>query len=300
LNILITGSSGFFGNLLIKELSNKNVIFKLSRSQGEYKNHLEKEIPFFNHKFDLVIHAAGKAHFIPRTNLEKKQFYNVNVIGTRNLLHGLEKNRIPSKFVFISTVAVYGLSSGKMIPESSNLNAVDPYGESKLIAENLINEWCKKNNVICTILRLPLLVGLDAPGNFGSMLNGIKKGYYVNIANGKAKKSMVLADDVAKCILKVSEIGGVFNLTDGYHPSFKELSIEIATQLGKSEPLNIPISIAKVMAKIGDYFRVNAPFNSDKLHKIITDLTYDDTKARVTFGWDPTPVLKGFSIKKSN
>jgi nucleoside-diphosphate-sugar epimerase len=128
------------------------------------------------------------------------------------------------------------------------------------------------------------------------MIRGIKSGFYFNISGGITKKSMVLAEDVAKSILKVAEIGGIYNLTDGNHPSFNELSNHIAFALGKRKPMNMPIYLAKFIAKIGDFMGSKAPLNSSKLKKITSDLTFNDNKAREAFGWNPTPVLKGFKI----
>jgi nucleoside-diphosphate-sugar epimerase len=132
------------------------------------------------------------------------------------------------------------------------------------------------------------------------MIKGIRKGYYFNIAGGSAKKSMVLASDVAKFLLKASEIGGVFNLTDGYHPSFFELSENLSQQIGKSRSKNLPFWLAKCIARTGDVFGDKAPLNSVKLHKITSVLTFDDSKAREAFGWHPTPVLEGFDISETN
>jgi nucleoside-diphosphate-sugar epimerase len=191
---------------------------------------------------------------------------------------------------------VYGKYFGIAIDENTPLLAKDPYGLSKIHAEQLILDWCKKHNVICTILRLPLLVGQNPPGNLGAMIKGIQKGYYFNIAGGNAKKSMVLATDVAKSILKVAEIGGIYNLTDGYHPSFKDLSNHISIQLGKKKPKNIPYWLAMIVSKFGDFLGYKVPLNTNNLKKITSDLTFDDRKAKESFGWNPTPVLKGFKI----
>ena len=132
------------------------------------------------------------------------------------------------------------------------------------------------------------------------MFKSLQKGYYFNIAKGKAKKSMVLASDVAKYILKAAKIGGIYNLTDGYHPSFYELSNHISIQLGKKAPKNLPYWFAKVLALVGDLLGKNAPINSVKLNKITSNLTFDDSKARDAFGWNPTPVLLGFNIINLN
>jgi nucleoside-diphosphate-sugar epimerase len=295
MNVLITGTTGFLGKELVNQLS-ANAIFKLNRNIGDYHCDLSKSTPSFQNSFDLVIHNAGKAHSVPRTNVEIENFFKVNVVGTENLLKGLEIS-IPRQIVFISSVSVYGLDQGSNIKESSILLAKDPYGESKILAEKLVQEWCKRYNVVCTILRLPLVVGANPLGNLGSMIRGIEKGYYFNIGGGKARKSMVLAEDVAKFIVKVAAVGGTYNLTDGYHPSFSEFSSLIARQLGKSKVYNLPLWIARIVAFFGDKLGDKFPLNSNKLNKISATLTFDDTKAREAFGWSPTCVLDGFKVK---
>ena len=253
-------------------------------------------VPIFDKSFDLVIHSAGLAHVVHESSLEINPFYEINVQGTLHLLEALERSGIPRHFVFISSVSVYGLESGRAITEEAPLLAIDPYGKSKIQAELIVSDWCKKNNVICTILRLPLLVGLNPPGNLGSMIRAIRSNYYFNVAGGLSQKSMVLADDVAASLLKVSEIGGIYNLTDGFHPSFSEISNHIAIQLSKSRPVNMPMWLATIAATFGDIFGNKAPLNTRKLNKITSDLTFDDTKAREVFGWNPTPVLEGFKV----
>ena len=297
MNILITGSNGFLGTVLLKTLQETNNVFKLNRSNSDYNINLECDQILFNESFDLVIHAAGKAHSVPKTSLDKQVFFDVNLKGTKNLLKGLEESQsLPKAFVLISSVAVYGRIGGVNIPEESPLIAQDPYGLSKILTEQIVLDWCKLNNVVCTILRLPLLAGANPPGNLGEMIKGINKGYYFNIAGGRAQKSMVLASDVAECILKVSEIGGTYNLTDDYHPTFSELSRIISLQLGKKFVPNMPLFFAKFLAKIGDFIGDKFPLNSNKLSKIMSPLTFDDSKARKAFGWNPSPVIGRFKI----
>lgn len=289
---LVTGASGFLGKYIVDELSEKAIISSLSRTSGDYILSLEIQIPDFNESFDLVIHNAGKAHKVPKTFKEDQAFFQVNVQGTQNLLHGIERSGIlPKSFIFISSVAVYGVDKGENINENSPLLANDSYGLSKIQAERLVLEWCKKNNVICTILRLPLLVGENPPGNLFAMINAIKKGYYFNIAGGLARKSMVLAEDVVSILLKASEIGGIYNLTDGFHPSFYDLSNAIGKNFGKSRIFNLSFFLAKSIALVGDVLGAKFPLNSNKLKKINSDLTFDDAKARKVLCWKPNKVL---------
>lgn len=296
MKILISGASGFLGKHFTDYFTNLN--FKFDTIGRSKKNtiiaNFENKITISN-SYNLVIHAAGKAHTIPKTEKEIADFFKINVIGTFNFLEGLTKS-LPKQFVFISSVSVYGLVKGENIDESFPLLAEDPYGKSKIEAEKLVNEWCKEHEVICTILRLPLVVGVNPPGNLGAMIRAIKKGYYFNIAGGNSHKSMVLASDITKFILKAAEVGGIYNLTDGIHPTFNSLSKEISSKLKKSIVLNIPLFAAKILAKLGDLIGDSFPFNSNKLAKITSTLTFNDNKARLAFNWKPTPILEGFKI----
>jgi len=298
MSLLVTGASGFLGTIISQTLVANDVLTLGRGNNSDYQCDLAKRVPSFNRAFDTVIHAAGKAHSVPGTDEERQDFYQVNVIGTKNLLEGLENGpALPKSFVFISSVAVYGLETGSNVNEETQLLAKDPYGDSKIQAEILIHDWSLRNNVICTILRLLLIAGPNPPRNLGAMIKGIKRGYYFNIAGGKAKKSIVLAEDVAKIIPVACKIGGIYNLTDGYHPSFKELGFTITRQLRKKPPLNLPGFLAKTIALGGDILGSKAPLNSDKLNKMTSDLTFDDSKARDILGWKPTAVLEAFEVK---
>lgn len=291
MKVLLTGSTGFLGQA-IKEIIPEGELITLGRHECNIIADLSVDFPILP-PVNSVIHAAGKAHLVPKTEKDKHDFYQVNVKGTQNLLKALEQN-LPESFLFISSVAVYGKTTGILINEEEELAASDPYGRSKIEAERLVKKWCCTNGVRLCILRLPLLVGPNPPGNLRAMINGITKGYYFNIAGGTACKSMVSRMDVARIIPKALEVGGVYNLTDGYHPSFAELSELFSRQLNKKIPVNIPSWLATALSRIGDILGSNAPINSDKLKKITSDLTFDDSKARKFLGWQPTPVLNEF------
>jgi nucleoside-diphosphate-sugar epimerase len=298
MKILLTGSNGFLGRCIYDSLYLKNEVFKLNTRNSDYNFNLFLDSIQFDKSFDLIIHSAGKAHFIPKTNNDKELFSNINVKGTKKLLAALTQNDLPKYFLFISSVSVYGLNKAENINEAYPLLADDPYGKSKIEAEEIIKTWCEENNVICTILRLPLVVGVNPPGNLGAMIRGIKRGFYFNIAGGNAKKSMVLASDVAKFILKAAEAGGTYNVTDGVHPTFNHLSKVISAKLGKSFVPDLPRFAAIILAKFGDIIGGGFPLNSNKLSKITSTLTFDDSKARLAFGWDPTSVLEGFKLQE--
>lgn len=299
--ILLTGGSGFLGRIVCEAMSASGFEVKtLGRSlENDIRCDLSNTVPTMEDEFDIVVHNAGKAHVVPKTERQIKEFHEVNVQGTRNLLKSLESKR-PRSIVFISSIAVYGLTSGTAISEDHPLLAKDPYGKSKIDAERIIGAWCEQRSVLFCALRLPLLAGPNPPGNLGAMIRGIQSRKYMGINGSVARKSIVLAGDVASIIPTAAGTGGIFNLTDGYHPSFRELENVVAKQLNVRTPFNLPLWLARVIGYAGDaldkFMPGRAPVTSRTIEKITSTLTFDDTKARTELGWKPHAVKDAFTI----
>lgn len=296
--ILFTGASGFLGNNVRPLLEENYVVTTVGLTDiDDYKVNIAKEIPEFTDVYDIVLHAAGKAHMIPKTAEDRKLFFDVNYQGTVNLCSALEKSGLPKALIFISTVAVYGLNYGLDITEEYPLNGNTPYANSKIMAEKYLTKWCTEHNVILGIIRPSLIAGPNAPGNLGAMVNGIKTGKYLSIAGGRAKKSVLMVQDIAYLIPLLAEKGGIYNVCDSNQPSFRQLEWIICRQLGKKRlPVSIPFGIARLMALVGDCFGKWAPFNSLKLKKITTSLTFSNEKARKELNWEPLDVLENYKI----
>ncbi len=289
---LLTGSSGFLGRYIRHTLEANGRVVCLGRhADSEILCDLSVEIPVIG-TVDLVVHAAGKAHTVPSNDKEAAAFWSVNYEGTCNLLRALEQApQLPQCFVFISTVAVYGFDSGDNIDETAPLNGNTPYAQSKIAAEQAITDWCNRHQVNCVILRLPLVVGKDAPGNLGKMRTAIQKGRYVRIKGNPARKSIVSAEDVARIIPSLIDKQGIFNLTDGFHPLFSQIEEAIARETGIPVRFSLHIGLLRLVAKIGDYITL-FPLNSARLKKMTSTLTFSDTKARSELGWNPQPALQ--------
>lgn len=295
--ILFTGGTGFLGKNVRPILDKEYEVTTCGiTSEDMIKANLAKETPKLDKHYDIVLHACGKAHVVPKTEAEKKAFFDVNYTGTKHLCEALEKVGVPKAIVFISTVAVYGCEYGDLITEKHPLEGKTPYAKSKIMAEEYLTEWCKKNNVVLGILRPSLLAGKDAPGNLGAMVNGVRRGFYMNIAGGKVIKSILMAEDIARILPSLVEKGGTYNVCDTRQPSFGELSISVAKQLGKGKPMNIPYWMAWCMAKVGDLLGSKAPINSYKLEKMTKSLTFSNEKARKELGWEPLDVLDNYKI----
>ncbi len=297
-SLLFTGGTGFLGKNVRPVLDKMYEVTTCGiTSDDDIRVNFVKDIPVLDKHYDIVLHACGKAHMVPKTEVEKQAFFDVNYTGTRHLCEALENIGMPKALIFISTVAVYGCDYGELITEEHSLDGTSPYAKSKIMAEEYLTDWCNKHNVILSILRPSLLAGKNAPGNLGAMVNSIKKGFYMNIAGGKVVKSILMAEDIARLVPIVAEKGGVFNVCDTKQPTFGQISESIAKQLGKSKPMNIPYCIAWCMAKVGDLLGNKAPINSYKLEKMIKSLTFSNEKARKQLGWEPLDVLSNYRIE---
>lgn len=296
--LLFTGASGFLGSNVLPLLKENYDVDTLAFDEkATYNVNLVTDTINLNKQYDVVLHAAGKAHVVPRSPEEEKLFYDINLEGTKKVCAALEIVGVPKSFVFISTVAVYGCEIGEMITEEHPLEGTIPYAKSKLLAEQFLQGWCKKNNVILTILRPSLIAGKNPPGNLGAMIKGISTGKYLSIAGGVSRKSVLMACDIAKVISLCEEKGGIYNICDDSYPSFHELEVLISKQLGKKLPLNIPYWVANCLAHIGNLMGKKSPINSVRLEKIVKSLTFSNEKIKKELGFIPTDVLSNFVIK---
>lgn len=295
--LLFTGGTGFLGKNVMPLLQKDYQVTTCGITPEDMiQANLAKVVPELPEKYEVVLHAAGKAHVVPKTDEEKQLFFDINYQGTVNLCKALEKVGVPKALVFISTVAVYGCEYGELITEEHPLQGETPYAKSKIMAEEFLTKWCSEHGVVLGILRPSLLAGKNAPGNLGAMVNGVRKGFYMNIAGGKVTKSVLMAEDIASILPLVAKKGGVYNVCDTRQPSFGELSVSVARQLGKSKPISIPYWMAWCMAMVGNLLGSKAPINSYKLEKMTKSLTFSNEKARRELGWEPLDVLDNYRI----
>jgi nucleoside-diphosphate-sugar epimerase len=293
MNILLTGGSGFLGREILKQFPNDDIIRLGREASCAVQCDLATTTPALPMELDYLIHVAGKAHIVPKTQKEADAFFQVNTVGTERLLQALEGKSLKG-IVFISTVAVYGKESGSMIGEDAPLNGKTPYALSKIQAENGLREVERKTGIPVLILRLPLLTGPNAPGNFGAMVNAIRKGYYFRIGDGQARRSMVLAEDVAHALPGLLGRSGTYNLTDGHHPSVAELDQAIALKLQR-RIRTLPMNWARLLARLGDFIP-GSPFHTARLDKLSNELIFSDARARSDWGWSPHRVVDNLHI----
>jgi UDP-glucose 4-epimerase len=192
--VLITGSSGFIGSWLIKDLFLQNsdfYIYALTRKEtySPYENLVYIKSDLTNPNFtddlpegiDLVMHLAQSNNY--RLFPEKVfDIFDINIASTQKLLEWSRKTFV-KKFIFASTGNVYARKNTHLI-ESDICFPEDYYGRSKLIAELLVGSY--KNYFSVCILRI---FGVYGPGQTGmiipNIIQKVKNHEKITLAKGK-------------------------------------------------------------------------------------------------------------------
>lgn len=207
--IAVTGGNGFIGNKILESLIEQKIdVLSLQRSKinkhnVEIKKFELTDVSNMTYKIlcdvDVVIHAAAHVH---HHNSQENEYKNANFSATKNLFELCKKAKV-KKFIFLSSVSVYGLNSSKnKINLNNNTSPNSFYGKSKLMCEDyLLNT---NNSVKVSIIRLPLVYGDNAPGNFGKLQKIANTNLPLPFLNLKNKRSMIDVNIVASVICKIA------------------------------------------------------------------------------------------------
>ena len=183
MKILVTGGAGYIGSFMVKRLlkdgyevviadslerghdsvlDNKAIFAKGSLLDKEYLKKL-----FTDHKFDGVIHFAGYISVAESVKKPELYFTN-NFLATLNLLDQMVENHV-NNIIFSSTAAVYGTPVHVPIPENHKKRPESPYGDSKLMVENLLHWYNLAYKINSVALRYFNASGAALDGKLGEM-----------------------------------------------------------------------------------------------------------------------------------
>ena len=187
--ILITGGLGYIGShtaiLLLKKKFNLVIIDNLINSKKSvlsliekiskkkiifYKSDIRNEFIlnniFVKHKIDAVIHFAA-LKYINESFIHKKEYFDVNVNGTLNLMTVMKKNNVKN-IIFSSSAAVYGDPVKVPINEDAKIDCKSPYASTKFESEEIIRSFKNYDPLWrISILRYFNPIGAHESGNIG-------------------------------------------------------------------------------------------------------------------------------------
>ena len=224
--IHLIGGAGFIGSAVSRCLasSGRNYrVFDIASSGGQYVD-VTSPISFKSMPpAELVINLAAehKDNVFPLSRYEA-----VNVSGAVNVCNYCRRLNI-NKIIFISSVAVYGEAPNDA-DETADLRPVNPYGHSKLKAENIYRDWYDEAPATrsLVIVRPTVVFGEGNRGNVFNLFQQIASRRFLMIGPGTNKKSMAYVENVAAflCFLTESMSGySVYNYVDGPDLKMNEL-----------------------------------------------------------------------------
>ena len=248
MNILVTGGAGFIGKHLVKFLiENKNNVSILDNFSNSDKKWISKfkkyQIKIFEGDIrndedilkatkdqDVVIHLAAKIS-VEESIKNPSETFEINVKGTEKVLEICKKNNV-KKIIVASSAAVYGEGNEKYkITEQTKLNAISPYGESKIEMEKEIIKFCSNNQINYVILRFFNIYGLNQSMEYAGVITKFlekieKSENLIIFGDGMQTRDFVAIEDIINSIHNAMEYteNGIFNIASGEKITIKELA----------------------------------------------------------------------------
>ena len=234
--ILVTGSSGFIGKRLLAELSlGTHAVSGISSETGDIADkNMWDNIPHH----DVVIHLAGLT-FVPNSWKDPDEYLRVNIQGTIAALEYCRKHS--SKFIFFSSY-LYGNPDKLPIPESAELQSLNPYALSKKLAEDISKFYSENFGVKVLIFRPFNIYGPNQAADFliPSIIGQAIHEHYINVKDLSPRRDYIYIDDVVDAIIKglnYNNAFGLFNLGSGQSYSVAEIIDLVQANIGKSLPV---------------------------------------------------------------
>lgn len=238
MKLFLTGATGFIGNHLIKDLIKyETTSISLQKTQPEHLN---------LKSYGAIIHLAALVHQMQ--GAKKEEYFRINCDLTLALAKKAKKDGV-KHFIFMSTIKVYGEETTKIpLNEESPCHPNDPYGESKLAAEEGLLAMASEDFTV-SIIRIPLVYGEGVKAN---MLNLIKLCDILPLlpfGGIDNRRSMVYVKNVTAFIntLLDQRASGVFIVSDSKPISTTQLVQIIYTVLDKKRIL---LTLPKVLINL--------------------------------------------------
>lgn len=205
--VLITGARGFIGKNFIEGLRRTEGVAVLTYDRGDSQDGLRAKLS----EADIVFHLAG----INRPK-EDAEFAGVNAGLTETLVAFLEEMK---RFPFV------------VLASSTQAESDNPYGRSKKAAEDILIDYCKRNDASAALYRLPGVFGKWSRPNYNTVVAtfcyNIARGFGIDISDAARELTLVYIDDVVDEFLSLLE-----HPVTGTH-SFKRIARTYTVTLGR-------------------------------------------------------------------
>lgn len=303
MNILVTGATGFIGSHLVEALVDKGYkVYGLFRDNKKseflrrlgakpvYGDLLNKDSLINALKnIDVVFHLAAALHANTKS---KKTFFDVNVLGTKNLIEACLESKV-KKFVHCSSVGVHGITK-RLANEDSPCKPTTDYDKSKYSAEKLVRNYLN-NKMDITIVRPAAIV--YGPRDFSAMyglFKAIESKKFMIIGDGRNIIHMIYVKNLVHGMILASENkianGQTYILADETLTTVRDIQNIIAKTLNTPKNnFHIPIWFATLLALnfeiLSRIIKFSPPLTFSRVSFLTSNRAYNISKAKRELGF---------------
>lgn len=309
MRILVTGATGFVGRVLTECLTNdaRYQPRAASRNASAFYPGIENCLaPSLDSNADwyhalndvsVVVHSAARVHVMNDTAADPLvEFRKANVDGTLSLARQAAAAGV-RRFIFISSIKVNGEGTelGHPYRADDTPDPQDPYGVSKMEAEQGLRELANETGMEVVIIRPVLVYGPGVKANFRSMMSWLRKGIPLPLGATGNKRSLVAVDNlvdlIATCIDHPAAANQTFLVSDGEDLSTTQLLQRMGKALGRpARLLPVPASLLQAGAAMLGRRAI--------AQRLCGSLQVDIGKTRELLGWAP-PVSVDDALRKT-
>ena len=315
--VLVTGAAGFIGSHLVESLRADGVCVRslvLAGSDKEFLSNSDSEIVYGDLKdreslknacqgCEKVYHLAAISRH--DANVPDREYWAVNVEGTRNLLEVARQANV-KRLLFTATIEAVGTSKdGSPLTEETPQHPRNIYGETKLAAENLVREFCGKTGFETIVVRPPMTYGPREMILFTRLFKIIAKGFYPLIGSGRALSEFCYVKNQVQGIrlaMDKGRPGEVYFISDQQSYPIEHIIKSIGAEMGvKVRTPHIPVPVAwclglgmEIMSKIFRFYPFvipqtgRPPFSRKTVEWTSESCLYCDiSKAKNELGYHP-------------
>lgn len=297
--IVLTGATGFVGGAILNRLQREQKypvtavvrggsalqlsavpVIRINTFDGDtqWQNHLESA--------DVIIHSAARVHVMNDVESDPlAAFRKINVEGTLNLARQAAASGV-RRFIFISSIKVNGEGTkpGTAYTADDVPAPADPYGISKMEAEQGLRQLAAQTGMEVVIIRPVLVYGPGVKANFLNMMRWLSKGIPLPFGAIHNRRSLValdnLVDLVVTCISHPAAANQTFLVSDGDDLSTTALLSKMANALQRPARL---IPVPSWMLETGATLLGKKALSQ----RLCGSLQVDISKTRTLLGWTP-------------
>ncbi|MGI8785225.1 MAG: NAD-dependent epimerase/dehydratase family protein [Acidobacteriota bacterium] len=249
---------------------------------------------------EVVVHLAALLHQYENLAGLGPQYERVNVGGTENVVRAAIAEGV-RRVVFLSTIAVYGPSSGRLIDENTPPRPDTIYGRTKLAAEQAVLSATSGGQPIGTVLRAAAAYGSRVKGNYRRLAVAIARRRFVPLGPCLNRRTVVHDRDLANAAVLAARHpaapGAVFNVSDGHVHTLADIINAIYRAVGRRPPrLYVPLAAARNATSVCEntcrMVGVRPPITKTLLKKYTEDIAVDGTLIQRALGFAPSVDLE--------